>query len=604
MLSIQPNTSNAIYRVAMSFTMIYAAFLTFGFWFTWLRGESADLFLLQSSAASIVVNVGLPTLANMAKNPMERRQILHRALSLVVALGIVNYAGLYYGSTYLYETGFPGWAAWFAAILVAGIITLLATYFTLGAPPIEKRAIEIASHIGALRPGEKWLRGAKIEAAPQGQTIDRGRLSVGGIPLEWDREVQHTFLNGAAGTGKTQVAEGFLRAIRERALLPYIKKSPRVIILDPGGAYYSRFGQDGDVVLNPFDARSVAWSPFAEIKRPQDFNRLAAAFVPLAEGPNKEWSEFGRKTMADTMRAMVTNDEKNPQELFRLLDGSAENLAFYLNNAEIYGLTGEENMKMFSNAKATIAPNIEIFQYLKPDGAFSVRDWIRKGDEANESGWLFITYRDDQMKLLRQFVAAMADLAILEGLSLPSNEGLPVEEHRRLFYFMDELDSIGAVSELKDALIKLRKFGGCCVLGLQTISQLRAVYGRDTTRAILGNVATNVVLRPQDGETAEEMEKLLGEQDIERETISFSQSSGNSRPGMFGSGHSNTSTGRTANEQKQIVTRKCVLASELQNMENLHGILMRPASPHHPFALDYVEMPRINAPFVEHEYAG
>jgi type IV secretory pathway TraG/TraD family ATPase VirD4 len=43
------------------------------------------------------------------------------------------------------------------------------------------------------------------------------------------------------------------------------------------------------------------------------------------------------------------------------------------------------------------------------------------------------------------------------------------EGDRRLWFIIDELDALGQVDGLKDALARLRKFGGRCVLGFQSM---------------------------------------------------------------------------------------------------------------------------------------
>lgn len=588
--------SAAIYWVASSLTALYALALASAYWFGPLRAESSSLLRLQAAACAVVTSIGLPAFAMASETPGAWRAMIRRAAGLGLVLGIAAYFAFDPLAAQFSAEGAPGWLAWFASFALVGCGGVGIAYGAFGAPITRRRKIGPAEHIGALRPGETWLRGARVLRAPKEGSPAAGQLSVGGIPLSWSRETQHIFVSGASGTGKTQIIESFLRSIRERAQKSG-GKPPRVVLLDPGGAYYSRFGEPGDLLLNPFDARSAAWSPFQELARPEDYARIAAAFVPLHEGPGREWSLYGRKILADTLRAMDSAKIRSTCTLFGLLDGPPEELSGFLARAGIEGLTGAGNEKMFANAKATIAPFVEVFGYLPAEGDLSVRRWIRCGDEAADDGWLFVTYRDDQVKLLRQFVAAMADLAIVETLSLPPDDGLPPEERRRLFFVIDELDSIGVISELKDALAKLRKFGGVCVLGLQTIPQLRAIYGREIASAILGNVATHGILRPQDGETAEEMSRLLGDQDIERVSFLSSRSTGDSTSSLLSGGGSQSSTGASENEQRQVVTRRAVLASELQAMENLHGVLIRPASPHHPFCLEHVEMAALHSAF-------
>jgi type IV secretory pathway TraG/TraD family ATPase VirD4 len=108
---------------------------------------------------------------------------------------------------------------------------------------------------------------------------------------------------------------------------------------------------------------------------------------------------------------------------------------------------------MLSNTRAIASVYLAAWQYLPDDGTFSVREFVK----AERGGWLFLTYRDDQMALLRYLVATWLELAIVEGLSLSENPT------RRLWFIMDELDSLGKVTSLRGGLTKLRKYGGCCV---------------------------------------------------------------------------------------------------------------------------------------------
>ena len=62
-------------------------------------------------------------------------------------------------------------------------------------------------------------------------------------------------------------------------------------------------------------------------------------------------------------------------------------------------------------------------------------------------------------------ISAWMRLAIFEAM----NGG---ERDQRLWFIVDELDALGTIDGLKDALARLRKFGGRCVLGFQSIAQV------------------------------------------------------------------------------------------------------------------------------------
>ena len=60
---------------------------------------------------------------------------------------------------------------------------------------------------------------------------------------------------------------------------------------------------------------------------------------------------------------------------------------------------------------------------------------------------------------------------------------------------VDELDALGAVDGLTDALARLRKFGGRCVLGFQSIAQVSGTYGQAEAQTIVENCGNTLILR-------------------------------------------------------------------------------------------------------------
>ena len=93
---------------------------------------------------------------------------------------------------------------------------------------------------------------------------------------------------------------------------------------------------------------------------------------------------------------------------------------------------------------------------------------------ATHTRWLYLVYRDDQMAMPRLLITTWLDLAIVETLSLPE------EPRRRLWFVLDEWDSLGKVDSLRSGLTKLRKYGGAVVAGLQTMANCAPAM--DTTK--------------------------------------------------------------------------------------------------------------------------
>jgi len=183
------------------------------------------------------------------------------------------------------------------------------------------------------------------------------------------------------------------------------------------------------------------------------------------------------------------------------------------------------------------------------------------------------------MGLLRNLVATFLEMALVEGLSLSE------DQDRALWYIMDEVDSLGKIATLRGGLTKLRKYGGRCVLGLQTIAQLRATYGRDEAQTLIANTSVKCILRAGDAETAKSMEQELGEQEIERMQVNDSFSTND---------HGQSQSQSTST---QVVRQSAVLASEVMGLPDLQGFLKLPGDEIARIQVDYVSMPEVNKAF-------
>jgi hypothetical protein len=78
-------------------------------------------------------------------------------------------------------------------------------------------------------------------------------------------------------------------------------------------------------------------------------------------------------------------------------------------------------------------------------------------------GVLFLPYQADQIPALRSIVSTRMRLAIFQTLCLGEGDA-------RLWFAIDELDAWEPIDALSDALPRLRKFGGRCALGFQSIA--------------------------------------------------------------------------------------------------------------------------------------
>jgi type IV secretory pathway TraG/TraD family ATPase VirD4 len=382
-----------------------------------------------------------------------------------------------------------------------------------------------------------------------------GQLKLAGVPIAPADEFKHFKFIGSTGTGKST-------AIRE-LLAQALARGDRAVISDPDGGYAARFARRyrGDIILNPFESDSARWDLYGEIENSYDVEQLTSALICSSEDPaTQEWRGYARTFVTALLRRSHAGGACDPAELWRLLAiAGSEELRVMVAGTPAQPFLEPDNSRMFASIRSVAVSAMAALEYIQAQraGAFAVRPWIRAG-----SGVLFIPYRAGQIAALRSIIAAWLRLAIIEAMNRPE------ERDQRLWFVVDELDALGAIDGLKDALARLRKFGGRCVLGFQSIAQVSSTYGQGDAQTIVENCGNTLVLRcsgSEQGGTSQFASRLIGE----REVIRRQRSRGRDRDGVFASRGARRST----QVSEQQVIESAVLPSELEQLPDLSGYL-------------------------------
>jgi type IV secretory pathway TraG/TraD family ATPase VirD4 len=384
-----------------------------------------------------------------------------------------------------------------------------------------------------------------------------------GCTIPFRDETKHFKMMGTTGTGKSTAIRGLVEGA--------LARGDRIICADPDGGYRQRLFRRyrGDIVLNPFERESVQWDPFSEIREACDIDLLSEGLVPSSEDPaSNEWRAYARTFLTAILGRSRLDPRRSAKELWRLLAiAPVEELRAVVADTPAQPFLEPENLRMFGSIRSVAVSAMAALQHLQSQRAapFSVRDWARAG---GAPGALFITYKAVQIAALRSMVATWMRLAIFEAMN-------GSEDHdQRLWFVVDELDALGPIAGLKDALTRLRKFGGRCVLGFQSISQVSGTYGNAPAQAIVENCGNTLILRcsgSESGGTSQFASRLIGE----REVIRHLTSRGSDREGTFW----RRGVRRSENVSAQHVTEPAVMASEIEQLPDLCGYLKTASAP-------------------------
>lgn len=364
------------------------------------------------------------------------------------------------------------------------------------------------------------IQGQTLRATPPRQT-EENDIAVPGVNgwhlyLSEETLSKHLLALGSIGSGKTNGLLHIVGALSER-----MGSRDRMILFDAKGDYEAEFYRPGDKILG---------------RKAEEGGMVWNLFCDLMEDPNGPLDEEMLRQIATTLFAEQIERSQNPtfprgaRDLFVGLtiafvqEKQQQGMASWetLNNRDLKAFfcssvstpdSIQEKISQYPNLQwmkmYLLAPKSATTQsYLAPlqeavnelfigcfaqKGSFSIRRFIAQGGQDR----LFIAYDPEYGCLMDAMYTVLLDLAMRQAIGHRARNG------GSIYFCLDELPMIPALTYLDQLLNFGRSLGIKIVAGIQNVSQLREKYGDFRASSILSGFSTMLCFHLFDEESRE-----------------------------------------------------------------------------------------------------
>jgi hypothetical protein len=394
------------------------------------------------------------------------------------------------------------------------------------------------------------------------------------VPYPFNTECEHTLLTAAPGAGKTVALHDLLCSIRGRG--------DRAVVYDPDLAFIKHhYNPETDVILNCFDERSAAWSPFHDARQSHEWAKLAESLFKDPKSGDPYWTNVTRQifTWACTMLS-AREGGVTLSEALDVLFGPTPQLKRLLANTPAAEHLADGSPGRVSSLRSVLIEGVAPLIYLTgQQGRFSIREWVNRREAGG--GFLFLSAPESHMASLRPLLGFWAEI-VVSSLLNRNAEGVPPHP---TWLILEEFPSLGRLDALADGPQRLRQYGGAVVVCIQQVSQLQDIYGREKARTLIGQCATKLVLRANDHETATYMSELLGRRVMHRVVENTSYGAHSIRDGV----------GLAPREELEAIW----MPEDIMNFPALMGVISVPnARPTGPFPRAPLKFSVVDRPVV------
>jgi type IV secretion system protein VirD4 len=262
--------------------------------------------------------------------------------------------------------------------------------------------------------------------------------------------------------------------------------------------------------------RSVGFNPLDKIKRPSDIDKLASMLVNTSlKKSDPFWDNSGiqlvkigihlvlklplqYRNLANVLH-IIKLLGANPKRMDELISQYADDKlfidykAFLANDSKVQSgiiATACAALNIFSDEQVALTTSMDTIDFKT----------FRKKKTA-----LFIQNKISDQQYLNTLISIW-----FETLFASLMEDVPKQNDKSVYILLDEAASGLKMPSLSNAISHFRKYKVGCVLGLQSIEQLKETYGNNDTTTILSNCYLQMYFSEQSHATSKMLEEMLG----------------------------------------------------------------------------------------------
>ncbi|SDE27152.1 type IV secretion system DNA-binding domain-containing protein [Kordiimonas lacus] len=348
-----------------------------------------------------------------------------------------------------------------------------------------------------------------------------------GVNIPTRVHLRHWLLFGAVGSGKTVFIWSYLNALKVSG------KTARSLVLDVKGDFIEALklpNLDGTLtapaLLNPCDKRSLEWWIGADLTGVPEAREFTKKFLSKSQS-EAFWAKATGNVMLAVIRSLQIECGRNWSwaELSDRINAPPDQL---LNWANQYYSPAVKILESKDNETATSVLINFATDFAAISDLAAYWDGLTSTDKFSINKWL--SFQDRHPNIILGWDASAAEMCAAWAGALVDLIGLKVSSPKfatspGINLILDEFAQLPKMDGILQAIDVGRSKGVSVLLGAQSFSQLRGIYGprAESFKSIMGNI---VFAQLAPGQDAKDASEFLGDRVIRERQVSTSKSKG------------------------------------------------------------------------------